>query len=207
MIGRFLNENIKLDNTIDTPTSKSFKKWFGNSIVVDSKGNPRVMYHGTNVEFHTFRTNSEMGIHVGDLEASRSINNYKGGDIVMSLYVRIENPLRLSDVLVFEPQDVLPQLTKSTKIPKEVCDKLQSEYQHIVGLSKDSKKDIKKHDKQWENLKVNIVNELKLLGYDGIVYKNKKEGKVDSYIAFDTNQVKSIYNEGGWKNTEGNIYK
>lgn len=37
-----------------------FKAWFGASKVVDSDGNPLVVYHGTNVSFDEFR------IHVGE---------------------------------------------------------------------------------------------------------------------------------------------
>lgn len=36
------------------PTSPQFKKWFGESKVVDGKGNPLVVYHGTTQAFETF---------------------------------------------------------------------------------------------------------------------------------------------------------
>lgn len=36
------------------PALRNFYKWFGNSKVVDRKGRPVVMYHGTNAKFDTF---------------------------------------------------------------------------------------------------------------------------------------------------------
>lgn len=40
-----------------------------------------------------------------------------------------------------------------------------------------------------------FVADLKRLGYDGMVYKNIVEGGGDSWIAFDSNQIKSVFNE------------
>lgn len=206
MISKYLKESIKLDNTVETPSSKQFKEWFGKSKVVDGKGNPRVMYHGTSVKFHTFRTSSELGVHVGDLEAARSINNYKSGDLIMSLYVRIENPLRMSDMMVFNPQEIIPVLKKNTKIPSDVTDKLSTWYEELLSFKLDSSKAIKNASKFELKLMYYIQDELKGLGYDGIVYKNQKEGNSDSYIAFDANQIKSIHNKGTWKSKDLNIY-
>ena len=50
-----------------------------------------------------------------------------------------------------------------------------------------------------------VVNEIKKLGYDGIVYKNEYEGGGDSYIVFDPNQIKSIYNKGDFDRNNSNI--
>lgn len=41
-------------NLSDQIGTKAFKNWFGDSKVVDSEGQPLVVYHGTNAEFDTF---------------------------------------------------------------------------------------------------------------------------------------------------------
>jgi hypothetical protein len=40
---------------IKAPQTKEFKQWFGDSEVVDSAGNPLVVYHGTDKDFNIFR--------------------------------------------------------------------------------------------------------------------------------------------------------
>lgn len=205
MIEQFLHENIKLDTSVNPPNSKSFKKWFGKSKVIDKKGNPKVMYHGTSAKFHTFRTTSELGIHVGDLEAARTINNYKSGSLIMSLYVRSEKPLRMEDILVFDPQDIIPALVEHNKIPQDVTDRLQYQYKQLLDIELDSAKAIKRSEREELRLMENIQDEIKGLGFDSIVYKNQREGNADSYILFDANQVKSIYNKGTWSINKDNI--
>lgn len=48
--GRFVAEDARPDQT-DTP---EFKRWFGDSKVVDANGKPLVVYHGTKADFSTF---------------------------------------------------------------------------------------------------------------------------------------------------------
>ena len=48
----YLNEQQNNDNNLND----IFLSWFSNSKVVDKKGNPLVVYHGTNTKFETFRT-------------------------------------------------------------------------------------------------------------------------------------------------------
>jgi hypothetical protein len=43
-----LPKPVPTPRKIKTPRSPSFKAWFGNSVLVDDKGEPLVLYHGTN---------------------------------------------------------------------------------------------------------------------------------------------------------------
>lgn len=51
---------------------RNFWKWFGDSKVVDDKGRPLVVYHGTHGDINAFRRTSKahLGFHFGDTEAS-----------------------------------------------------------------------------------------------------------------------------------------
>ena len=87
-------KNGKAD--ISTP---AFKKWFGNSKVVDEKGAPLVVYHGTNASFSVFdtrKTQTPMFWFTGDkasLSDGRTSTNAKGGiKKVMEVYLNIKNP-------------------------------------------------------------------------------------------------------------------
>jgi hypothetical protein len=96
--------------------SSAFKKWFGDSVVVDADGNPKVMYHSTFSDVTSPKTNfrgdeyRRFGFHVGSLEAAENrlgvksaedrANNERSGDAganVMPLYVSVKNPLRLDE--------------------------------------------------------------------------------------------------------------
>lgn len=82
-----------------------FRKWFGDSKVVDADGEPMVVYHGTASDFGVFRTSRSgelgSGIYFSDnpKEASGYVNtNARGGDgqNVMPVYLSIKNPLVIS---------------------------------------------------------------------------------------------------------------
>lgn len=79
--------------------SPEFKRWFGNSKVVDKYGNPMVVYHGTTNEFTSFdlgkRTTRDLfygnGVYLtSDPVAAGAYAEYSGS--IKPLYVRIENP-------------------------------------------------------------------------------------------------------------------
>ena len=75
---------------------RNFYKWFGDSKVVDEQGRPLVVYHGTNAEFDTFEKDR-----IGDFgkgyyfttsrENAEQYATRKGGDIVMPVYLSIQN--------------------------------------------------------------------------------------------------------------------
>ena len=76
-----------------------FKRWFGDSKVVDENGKPLVVYHGTNKSFNVFRPSKKFG-NAYFASASTSYANAlakdvfgkTGGDNVMPLYVSLQNP-------------------------------------------------------------------------------------------------------------------
>ena len=104
---------LSLRSQTDTP---AFKKWFGESKVVDENGNPLVVYHSTFSNVDKFKTNfgsdeyRRFGAHVGSLEAAQNRLSVKAaedlanrersgtsGANVMPVYVNIKNPLRLDE--------------------------------------------------------------------------------------------------------------
>jgi hypothetical protein len=85
----------------DTP---AFKRWFGDSKVVDSNGKPLVVYHGTREDFSEFKPQrgrvwfaaepSYTDPYAGDNPRDRG--QFKTGGNVMPLLVSMKNPLRFS---------------------------------------------------------------------------------------------------------------
>lgn len=76
--------------------SPYFKKWFGDSKVVDENGKPLVVYHGTNVEFDTFEIDYP-AYAAGNFKGAYFVDNVHEakdyGNNVKAVYVKIENPL------------------------------------------------------------------------------------------------------------------
>ena len=74
--------------------TKQFKKWFGNSKIVDENGNPLVVYHGTDAEFTTFdmsKGRSTMDIQ-GAFFSPWEIDAAGYGQNVGAYYLSIKNP-------------------------------------------------------------------------------------------------------------------
>ncbi len=156
--------------------TKAFKEWFGDwendaanaSKVVDENGEPKVMYHGTDLTranqgepFWTFYGNSHFGT-LGQAKAA-VLDGFRP-DTRAKLYevfLNIRNPQRRNDA----DQDYL-----------EDKDMSMSEY--------------------WELMTERSKNQ----GHDGIVYLNEyedKENPADSWIAFNSNQIKSATDNNG----------
>lgn len=90
--------------TSQTKTA-AFKRWFGNSKVIDWLGNPLVVYHGTSDSISEFKLNHPnrkdtgwlgTGVYVTDsIELAQSYSLLKSGSEapnVMPLYAKLENP-------------------------------------------------------------------------------------------------------------------
>lgn len=92
----------------DQTKSEAFKKWFGDSKVVDENGEPMVVYHGTGSSFSSFDPET-IGNNFYESEGGgfffaqkrRSASNYaelNSGDSknVMPVYLQLQNPLTVS---------------------------------------------------------------------------------------------------------------
>ena len=76
-----------------------FKRWFGDSKMVDEKGKPLMVYHGTNKSFDEFKTKGHeyqrvSGAYFTKNKSEASKNLYAGGEggRVLPVYLKIKNP-------------------------------------------------------------------------------------------------------------------
>ena len=182
-----VGEGAKFQDAGNTQ-SKQFKDWFGDSKVVDESGKPLVVYHGSEKGFNEFKY-GDIGFHFGTKEqALRRIHNSKT-QVINSLYLKLENPLRLNfDYGDWTGIGVAIRLSELDTIPKH------ARYEMNDILKIDSAKNglsaSKRQDKAMREL-------LQSIGYDGIIYDNKFEGKGKSYIAFEPTQIKSATGNNG----------
>lgn len=162
---------------------ENFKRWFRRSKVVDSKGKPLVVYHGTRADFDTFKV-PVGGAHFGTSDqASDRIFN-KGH--VMPVYLSIQKFIRLPDLNIWSASSIAPELLKKGHITQKEALKIKSAGSRTLA---------------WEQLK----NILASKGVDGFIYANEQEGVGDSYIIFEPTQVKSKYNLGTFSTSDPNI--
>ncbi len=155
------------------PTSlPAFKTWFDKSKVVDDKGQPLVVYHGTTRNFDNVfdPAKGELGMHFGTAEiasgfGSNPLGNGKGR--VYPAYLSLQNPLRMVDQGQWTELQVADTLMANGKMtPDEKAawkagfDKRWQEHDWR-----------KPYPRQQETVKLLVSH-----GYDGIEYINRREG-------------------------------
>lgn len=189
----------------DTP---EFKRWFGDSKVVDEDGSPLVVYHGARTDFSVFDTDpwKSFGAHFGPIEQAGQFASDSGGR-VMPVYLSIQKPLRIVDMGAWGPDQLAEELNKMGVI---------SDY-----WAEEIPRRLDDPDDDFDALAV-LRGEIRKAGYDGIVYLNRGEGfdavgledfiasdpsdsefraavpdAKDSYIIFRPEQVKSAIGNNG----------
>lgn len=167
--------------------SKYFKKWFGDSKVVDENGEPLVVYHGTNADFDTFSLDYENeGRMLGDgiylTNSKGKAGNY--GNNLMELYVNIQNPFKINE------ENALQEIEKRLDVSKE---NIQDWLNYYSGNTQQT---INRLFREY-----NLTNKLQEKGYDGIIFNDGYE-----IIAFNPEQIKSVNNYGTFDSENPNIY-
>jgi hypothetical protein len=157
-----------------------FKKWFGDSKVVDADGNPLVVYHGTiSDDFESFRPSSEgtfgAGIYFGDTEDANHYANtqsvFDDGETlpgrVIPAYLALENPL----VVDVDAERGIGQ-------------------SFLDAFPRPGAAAMFDPDEDFDG---EITAQIKNMGFDGIVVNYVDGGH--EYVAFNANQIKSIFNK------------
>lgn len=185
------NEPLNSGRSIQTE-SPEFKKWFGDSKVVDESGKPLVVYHATTKDFHEFdryklgeRTNHPASLvgffftknpDVADYFLKGS-NGYGDGDNIKSFYVSIKNPYTI----------------------------LNTDFHKLLSTMPE--------DREWaKSWWIKNTNDMRRAGYDGVYIPGSqtkaewKELSSDTWVALDSTQIKSsIGNRGTFDGSDANI--
>jgi len=210
---------------------ENFKKWFGDSKVVDEKGEPLVVYHGSNAVFDKFDFSfiGEQGSAEGygfyftddKSTAQGYINSRKGPGALYETYVTIQKPMRL-DQPVFSPETI--EVLMETIAKKEMefdPEGIEDVYDTSIysnGLTVEMV--VEGNDNAVDQIAelANIVGSKEMVltavkevtGYDGIVSKgfgNQGKGGGTIYVPFTPTQIKSVNNQGTFDPNDPNIYR
>ena len=158
------------------PKTDAFRRWFGNSKVVDENGEPLVVYHGTRHDIEAF----DGPVFFSDVETASSYakdRGYQGGGTMYPAYLSLQNPASEADI-----EAVATELG--------VWDDSLPIYQFVTPSQ----------SKTGEAEK--IVAALKAKGFDGAIIDNDYSmddgfSPVRSYVAFDAGQIKSATGNSG----------
>lgn len=207
--------------------SKYFKKWFGNSKVVDENGKPLIVYHGSEENFDTFDRSklgsksmdimSYLGFHFTPNKEMAERLFVKANTDIMPVYLNIKNPYiaKESDLV----KEALLFAKKNNKIPSSVnLEKIfkmpyfSQDGKSIINVLSDDASKIYYDETpliDYKDITMDYLNHLKEQGYDGIKYINQIEWADENrydYIAFKPEQIKSVNNQGTFDENNPNIY-
>ena len=181
----------------DITKTNEFKKWFGDSKVVDSKGKPLVVYHGTGEDFSVFRKRifdgpmffstspefaSDFAGTVG-LPGHIDINVPKkeGKPNVMPVYLKIGK--------LFDPSD--------TEAVKAIVEMLPAD-----SYTTEAKADLESKilAGEWKAIEtLDVTDAIKAAGYDGMIVYETLNGETPekNFAVFEPNQIKSATGNNG----------
>lgn len=200
------NGQAALARGIDQTTTPAFKKWFGDSKVVDDAGKPLPMYHGTSASekgdafrfFDTYASNYGLmgmgGYFTADPAVASSYTKKGRGDApsVYQVYLSIKNPIDMeakADVAAW----------------KKRFDDVEAF--HEGGATNESwfraaEASLADQDlPSYEGAEI-MQDGLRAMGFDGITHMGGSRVQKDGprhrvYVAFDPEQVKSATGNNG----------
>jgi len=196
------SDNTLYQNDVLKTDTPEFKKWFGNSKIVDADGKPLVVYHGTGADIEKFeKRNTGAGSRESPIgywftenpTAASSFADFAArgaGANVVPVYISMQNPLYVKSY--DEIKDIIDDVTKFSRPNYTMAGRNIRMIQDKIDYDL-------------------AVKKLKKKGYDGIVLENtlvdSPDGKtrINQYVVFDKPQAKSINNRGTWNKNKDNI--
>ena len=212
------NPDVYVKEPKDQIQTKEFKKWFGNSKVVNADGTPKVMYHGTpNGNFDTFKKGANYfteNEQYADRYQNPSASSISTGKLVdnpttHAVYIKMEKPFDTRDSKareIFEDEF----LNQDGGYDEEGEETEHSWVSNGTELNENTGLP------DWTDAE-DLYHFIKDKGYDydGIIVDEGADGGYGSavvnrgvaYVTFEPNQVKNVKNSGEFDINNPNMYK
>jgi hypothetical protein len=172
-----------------TTNLPAFKRWFKDSKVVDAKGSPLVVYHGTQeLDDYTEAEGGAFAQFTGRpnwfaVEPYTASGYAKATGTMYPVYLSIKNPLRLN----FDMNgDAGPAIEAAKRLGVDVSGFDENTPAYDIVRSEQ------------------FVDAAEAKGYDGI---EANEGDYKTYGSFSPDQIKSVFNEGTFDKSNVDILK
>lgn len=215
-----------LKSVLDTATA-NFKKWFGNSVVRNPDGSPKLMYHGTARDISEFRPKQAGAIFVTD--DPRFAESFSGLSEDYMIREALGNLPAAEREALFAKADAIAkrdgtyapdevnnlarELLPSTAniIPVYVSAQNPFDYQnpeHVEKLAKQNNglSDFVRDEisrGSWETIEdKNIQKSIRAAGFDGFYVM---EGGRKNLAVYDSSQLKSPFNSGAYNPEDARI--
>ncbi len=178
---------------------RNFYQWFKNSAVVDDKGNPLVVYHGSKNKFNAFEAGRKTKNYAfGSYEAER-LGLFFTSDKNFAKLFKDDNGQLFSTYLSIQKEADLTEgfdndiYTKTEDVLRE---------NHLTRMNPEEMWEL--FDKGTPGA-IGFVSAMQNEGYDGaqIIELDDDSNAVDVFVAFNPNQIKSTSNTGSF-NPENN---
>lgn len=211
------NPDVYVKEPKDQMQTKEFKKWFGNSKVVNADGTPKVMYHGTpNGNFDTFKKGANYfteNEQYADRYQNPSASSISTGKVVdnpttHAVYIKMEKPFDTRDSKareIFEDEF----LNQDGGYDEEGEETEHSWVSNGTELNENTGLP------DWTDAE-DLYHFIKDKGYDydGIIVDEGADGGYGStvvnrgvtYVTFEPNQVKNVKNSGEFDINNPNMY-
>lgn len=189
--------------------SDNFKRWFGNSKVVDENGNPLVVYHGSNANFTIF-DKSKIDIDnlgasfyfssedIANSYANRRTQERGGKENTYAVYLKMEKPLDFRNVTHEQAVEANKQEFLSFGFDEAEAQRQAEEL--LDGFIADTKRFNEKTDfaialpdNKSEGMQSFIKNE----GIDGFIVPGRDKASGKDGVVFEPHQIKSATNNNG----------
>lgn len=194
----------RIDELVDV-SSPSFRQWFGKSKVVDKKGRPLMLFHGTT---HPEKFDKLKGVsHFGTLKAADTYAWFQdptaaAGPRIYPVYLRVLNPVRMYDSgrqhsAYIYAQDILRANRGNAALSSSLRALLRDwkEEAQGYGYTRNGIEDGRPWKGESRRMR-HLIQVLERNGFDGIVYVNKEEhAGTTSWVTFHEDQVKYAYAE------------
>lgn len=213
----------------------AFRRWFGNSAVVDERGLPLLVWHGNAAwekryagfgapleavdpfDVFDFTRAVDIGMHFGTFSAARRMGPAR------PFYLRIENPLHMSDpgswttTLEAVPHEITPDGSIVNSGMFHFANTLhqlsrmglfdQQDRMELRQAAGDRLVGAPQDRDSFAFVSTWLRAVLSENGYDGIVYRNEVEDKGStSWVPFYPSQIKSaVENAGTWDLSDPNV--
>lgn len=209
-----------------TTVSESFQKWFGNSVVQNANGTPKVMYHGTAQDIEAFRPKQAGAIFVtGDPKFAESFSGLSEDYMIREVLSKMpkeqrEDLFRKADKIAEkngtsgndELNNLVRQMLPSSAniLPVYVSAQKPFDYEnseHITELSKqiplmgEDRADIMRGS--WGAIESKRIQDaIKTAGFDGFYIR---EGGTKNLAVYEPSQIKSVFNKGTYDPADSRI--
>lgn len=205
------------------PKSENFKKWFKDSKVVDDKGEPLVVYHGSPNQFEVFdpekmgASGTQFGRGHYFTDNKSLAEGYATGEqgTLYEVYMSLQSPIYIDgnkgnlgrlDMTLSKLGISVDQIVEIIKSNPNIFESVAWEgnignqevndarIKELAETYKNQLLDIFVGEVFSDNIKLGYETLTKITGYDGIIVDRTKFNDDTFYIIFQSNQAKSVDN-------------